>query len=108
MRSASTIAVAASTVALLAVAALGAMRLAATADRPDCPGKIVCPQTGQLICRDQCPTVDPDRPDCPGRIECPQTGELVCVDRCPLGAKANSQTKSCCGACCEEGEVIRP
>ncbi len=51
--------------------------------RADCPGKIVCPQTGELICRDRCPTVDPNRADCPGRINCPQTGDLVCRDRCP-------------------------
>lgn len=24
-------------------------------DRPDCPGKIVCPITGDEICADQCP-----------------------------------------------------
>jgi hypothetical protein len=24
-------------------------------DRPDCPGKIVCPLTGDVICADQCP-----------------------------------------------------
>ena len=74
-----------------------------TGERPDCPGKIVCPQTGQLICRDQCPTVDPQRSDCPGRIVCPQTGQLVCKDRCPLetAAKAGSaeqQTPPCCAA----------
>ena len=26
---------------------------------------------------------DPSRPDCPGQIQCPQTGEWVCKDRCP-------------------------
>lgn len=69
-----------------------------SAGRADCPGKIVCPQTGQLVCRDQCPTIDPDRPDCPGRIECPLTGELVCVDRCPLGADraAGDAVPPCC------------
>lgn len=29
--------------------------------------------------------VDSSRPDCPGQIVCPQTGEPVCRDRCPLG-----------------------
>lgn len=24
-------------------------------DRPDCPGKIICPLTGRLICKDRCP-----------------------------------------------------
>lgn len=23
--------------------------------RPDCPGKIVCPKSGELVCRDRCP-----------------------------------------------------
>ncbi len=41
-------------------AALGAAAGLATkgqgaAERPDCPGKIVCPLTGELICADQCP-----------------------------------------------------
>ncbi len=26
---------------------------------------------------------DPTRPDCPGTIECPLTGEVICADRCP-------------------------
>ena len=104
MRRMATFGVAGSAVTLLAVAAFGAMRMAGnSAERPNCPGKIVCPQTGEFLCRDQCPTVDPDRPDCPGRIVCPQTGELVCVDRCPLGAKATTAAKSCCGGCCEKG-----
>jgi hypothetical protein len=74
-----------------------------SAGRADCPGKIVCPQTGQLVCRDQCPTVDPDRPDCPGRIECPLTGELVCADRCPLGAKGNNGGETL-PPCCRGGK----
>lgn len=28
-------------------------------------------------------TIDTARPDCPGKIACPLTGELVCADRCP-------------------------
>ena len=75
--------------------------VAAGGDRADCPGKIVCPQTGELVCRDRCPTVDPDRADCPGRIICPATGEPVCIDRCPLrnsDAKplASEAKPSCC------------
>ena len=66
------------------VAVTGIVLAQASTERPDCPGKITCPQTGEIICRDQCPTVDPNRPDCPGRIVCPLTGELVCKDRCPL------------------------
>lgn len=37
-----------------------------------------------------CSNVDPNRPDCPGQIRCPLTGELVCVDRCP--AQGNETT----------------
>lgn len=43
--------------------------------------------------------LDPDRPDCPGRIVCPLTGELVCRDRCPLApgaAKEEESLPDCC------------
>ncbi|MFQ5495880.1 MAG: hypothetical protein ACE5EX_10920 [Phycisphaerae bacterium] len=89
-------------VAVLGLGTFGTLKLlAADTARADCPGKIVCPQTGELICRDRCPTTDPNRPDCPGRITCPQTGEPVCLDRCPLGAKGVTRAKadqqpSCC------------
>jgi len=56
----------------------------ATSPRADCPGKIVCPLTGEEVCADQCPQRDPQRADCPGKIACPLTGELVCRDKCPL------------------------
>ena len=46
-----------------------------------------------------------ERADCPGKIVCPLTGELVCIDQCPAGAGAKSdvalaanQPKSCCAA----------
>jgi len=71
----------------------------ATSDRPDRPGKIVCPLTGELICRDQCPAIDAARADCPGRIECPLTGELVCKDECPLNStdvSIGAEVPSCC------------
>jgi hypothetical protein len=86
----------------LVLASVGALGVAAaTSGRVECPGKIVCPLTGELVCRDQCPEVDPDRPDCPGKIECPLTGELVCVDQCPVGAKqvdGAENVPSCCEA----------
>ena len=75
---------------------------AAEGDRTDCPGKIVCPETGDLVCRDRCPTVDPERADCPGRVICPKTGKPVCIDRCPLrdavaeSAQSDGTTPSCC------------
>ena len=72
----------------LALATAGAFGIArAASDRAECPGKITCPRTGEVICRDQCPNIDPNRPDYPGRIVCPLTGELVCVDHCPVGQK---------------------
>jgi copper chaperone CopZ len=37
-----------------------------------------------------------DRPDCPGKIICPLTGDLVCKDRCPLGVNEAARTLVCC------------
>lgn len=76
------------------VAVAGVVLAQSRTERLDCPGKITCPQTGEIICRDKCPTVDPNRADCPGRIVCPLTGKLVCKDRCPLdksGTTADTQ-----------------
>lgn len=90
-------------VVMLVTASLAVATYAVTsrvsADRPDCPGKIVCPLTGEQVCRDHCSRVDPNRPDCPGQIECPLTGKLVCRDRCPLhkGERTAAQdVPSCC------------
>ena len=87
----------------LSLVALGGMALAsASADRADCPGKITCPITGELVCRDRCPTVDPNRTDCPGRIECPITGGLVCRDRCPArGAVSHDAQTARRPSCCQ-------
>lgn len=42
-----------------------------------------------------------ERADCPGKIVCPLTGELVCEDRCPLGAqKAEATEETAVPACC--------
>ena len=89
--------------AMLGVATLGTVKLAAAdSERADCPGKIVCPDTGKLICRDKCPTIDRNRADCPGRVVCPLTGKLVCKDRCPLSDTTTKSTTasdakpSCC------------
>lgn len=67
-------------------------------DRADCPGKIVCPINGELVCQDRCPLGDEARADCPGKIECPKTGELVCKDRCPLDKASEEQPamRPCC------------
>ncbi len=52
------------------------------------------------MCTDKCPLIDPNRPDCPGKIVCELTGELVCKDKCPLNesteAKAESELPACC------------
>jgi hypothetical protein len=37
-----------------------------------------------------------ERPDCPGKIICPLTGEPVCKDRCPLGTTSGPAKGSCC------------
>ena len=71
-------------VLLLMAGTVLAYGLVTNGARPDCPGKVECPLTGELVCRDQCPLLDSDRADCPGEVECPLTGELVCRDRCPL------------------------
>lgn len=48
-------------VALTGAVALGGLGLAAASSgRPDCPGQIVCPLTGQLVCKDRCPLGDTD------------------------------------------------
>lgn len=41
-----------------------------------------------------------ERPDCPGTVVCPITGELVCRDECPLAktAGATDATPACCRA----------
>ena len=67
------------------------------AARPDCPGKVECPLTGEQVCKDQCPLIDADRADCPGKVECPLTDELVCKDRCPVGETADVDD-----ACCQQ------
>lgn len=69
-------------------------------ERSDCPGKVVCPLTGQEVCKDQCPLTaratktDATRTDCPGQVECPLTGELICRDKCPVtdAAKTDDTT----------------
>ena len=79
------------------VAAYPLAKASSGAERIDCPGKVVCPLTGEEVCRDRCPVAakaektDPTRADCPGQVECPLTGELVCRDECPV-SDASSPT----------------
>lgn len=70
-------------------------------ERGDCPGKVVCPLTGEEVCKDQCPLIDANRADCPGKVVCPLTDEPVCQDECPLGAdekavEADEELPPCC------------
>jgi hypothetical protein len=96
--------------AVLALAAAGtgvgayAVAGSGKATRTDCPGRIICPATGELVCRDRCPLIDAGRADCPGRVECPLTGELVCRDRCPLGKQAAGNQAAESLMCCRGGE----
>jgi hypothetical protein len=96
----------ASSAAVVLVAVAGIVLAQSRAERTDCPGKIICPVTGEIICRDQCPAIDQNRPDCPGRIVCPLTGELVCKDRCPLhksGTTADTQQTKVPPCCAKKG-----
>lgn len=84
----------------VAVAAFGFNRVT-DSGRGNCPGKVVCPLTGEEVCKDQCPLVDANRADCPGKVECPLTGDLVCRDDCPLAkedksANSNEALSPCC------------
>ena len=72
----------------------------ASTQRADCPGTVICPLTGEEVCKDQCPLLDPQRADCPGKIECPLTDELVCRDECPL-AGATTADEVTRGPCCQ-------
>ena len=82
----------------VSVAAYGFSR---AGERVDCPGKVLCPLTGEVVCKDQCPLVDANRADCPGKLECPLTGELVCRDKCPLGANGKTaEADKALPACC--------
>ena len=111
-------------ITLIAAAAIAATAYAVSSsssiDRADCPGKIVCTLTGDLVCKDRCPIgsdtdvanadtpsccasgladTDAIRPDCPGRVECPLTGQLVCKDRCPVHNADSAETvvpPACC------------
>jgi len=67
------------TMTMLAAAgtAVGAYALAkgGNATRADCPGTIVCPLTGEAVCRDECPLTDgardasPVSPCCGGSVD---------------------------------------
>lgn len=57
---------------------------------------------------------DSNRPDCPGKITCPLTGEQVCADRCPVNTEiaptASSKTTDelCGGACPAPAPAPKP
>lgn len=37
-----------------------------------------------------------DRADCPGLITCPESGELICADQCPLDEQQAIVVPPCC------------
>lgn len=84
---------------LFAVLALGLVAAAyplakgnPKAKQGDCPGKVICPLSGEEVCKDRCPLAaeaeesDTTRADCPGQVECPLTGQLACRDQCLASA----------------------
>lgn len=74
----------------------------ASTETSDCPGKVVCPVTGEEVCKDRCPLLDAERSDCPGKVECPLDAELVCRDECPL--EMASARKDAAPSCCQNRE----
>lgn len=42
-----------------------------------------------------------ERADCPGKIVCPLTGKLVCRNQCPVAAKATS-VETAVPTCCQK------
>jgi hypothetical protein len=90
--------------AVIALGGLFALPLAfAGTQRSDCPGKVVCPLTGEEVCKDECPLAAKKSgttwADCPGQIECPLTGDLVCRDQCPV-ADVTKNGEAGLPACC--------
>lgn len=56
-------------------------------------GVAVAASVGSVTARDA------GRPDCPGQVVCPLTGDPVCADRCPLestGQTGETRAPSCC------------
>jgi len=59
-------------------------------------GTLAFTGSAQRTCCEKRSSVDPNRPDCPGQIKCPLTGELVCRDRCPAEGRGGTSVPSCC------------
>lgn len=83
---------------IIAVALLLGVTVAATGLTTTGAGRSGGLIIGEEVCRDLGPLVDPLRSDCPGKIVCPISGELVCRDECPLGdARATAgELPACC------------
>ncbi len=43
-----------------------------------------------------------ERSDCPGKMICPQTGELICKDQCPLDKQKDSKQVAASKECCQK------
>ena len=52
---------------------------AAETSRSDCPGKIVCPLTGDEVCADRCPVDTENVPTAPSK-----TADELCGGACPV------------------------
>ncbi len=84
------------------------LAFATSEERSDCPGKVLCPITGEEVCKDRCPLFDAARPDCPGKVECPLTGELVCGDECPIEATtATAVDTNAASSCCSNARYSK-
>ncbi len=62
----------------------------ATTDRPDCPGKVVCPLTGELVCKDRCP------------LGTPTTAGAAGADCAADGTSTDSASASTLPPCCQQ------
>lgn len=82
------------------VAAYGFPGTSETSDA--CSGTVLCPLTGEEVCKDLCPLLDADGADCPGKVECPLSGDLVCRDECLLIANESFVASEELPACCRE------
>ncbi len=74
---------------------------AAETDRPDCPGTIECPLTGDKVCVDRCPAeAQQQRADCPVEADCPIKDEPIRADRCPADRSRPAQPTTGPPPCC--------
>ena len=87
-----------------AVAAAGyATSVSSTTDRADCPGKIICPLTGELVCKDECPVGS----DAPNARTDAHTDARTDAKSDPKTIEERAENPSCCESKLVETEAIR-